>query len=207
MIQRDINGREIPPGKVERRLEANFMKGTVPSWITTAGSASVTVGSLDTASPYLKIETTNELAGVTGPSVDLSNFKEVRWGMAASTDIQDTTDGWDFGLTDGTDGVNLSVPRADNNEVQIRYFEGGTTDDRVLNWNWMLQDGICFSEIRLRPEPASAILAGGGDSVVDFDESPPMSVGPVDSRIRVDSTGTSGTAVVRVHKLWLSVIE
>lgn len=208
MIHRDISGNEIPAGKVTRSLESSFMEGTVPGWITTTGDATASVGSLDSSDPYLGVEVSSGMEGIEGPSVDLTQFKEVRWGMVATTTVQKgvDTEGWDMGLTDGNDGANLSLTNADLDDgATLRTFDSGATNDTDLNWDWMLNGGLVYSELRIRPQSGEvAVFAGGGDDVVYYDESPAMSVGTVNTRVRVE---TADTDKINIRKLWLRLIE
>jgi hypothetical protein len=71
----DNAGRLVPPGKVTRALEANFLDGTLPAWLTvTTGSAGHGATASTTGAVSGNVATVR-----TAATFSMSDMKAVRW--------------------------------------------------------------------------------------------------------------------------------
>jgi len=210
MVYRDFDGEEVPMGKVERRLEADFLTSSIPGWITKyayEGTSTLTNRSISNSRGELALSIDDaKSTGLNLPQVDPTKFRELRVG--AAFEITSGGSPWvklGFADTDsgivgtGSDAIFLdqeynSMAYADLKNLGIEAFD--------TNYPWVTDGNSIVTEVRLRPfENGVTVLGGGADQV--FWEGTISKSSYAKYYPKIETSG--GT--LEISKLWLDVIH
>lgn len=106
---KDLMGRDIPEGKVTRELVANFLDGTMPSWLSLiSGTASYILPA--TGKGGLKLETgaiNGDVAQIKSYGIYLGSFLEVSFTVEGFQTDTDTKASIGIGIQDSPRGVGF----------------------------------------------------------------------------------------------------
>ncbi|WP_254280623.1 hypothetical protein [Haloarcula marina] len=215
MVHRDIDGNEIPTGKVHRRLEGNFVTDTVPNWITTYSNnatTSLTNRPISNGRGPLRFSCDGTSGGINLPAVDPTAFREIRIGAAMSvssggdmyvnTGFANTTG--DI-ADNGTDGVIVAAEyNAADTTATVNEVGGGDKYD--TNYSYVLEGKPIVMELRLRPfEDGVTVLGGGGTSVFWEQNGLGMSYDTYYPKIEI--APVDGNGDVDISKIWMDVFH
>lgn len=179
-------------------------------------STAVTVAFEDTVvgRGELRVDVNNDVGGVRGPTIDPSNFREVRWGVVIRDNLTANNKLF-FGLWDttgvsaaSTDTVGFEQQQSDA-AVTLR-DEAGSLTSPSPNFD-AIQDGNSrYLEFRYRqPENRLQIVSGGGDSLEfdDVDASAFDATGELYPRVYIMTTKNATNESFWLSRSWLTAIH
>lgn len=210
-----IFGEEIPEGKVHRRLEADFINETsLPGWLTSFGGTTTTLthNDVSTGRGDLDVQVDNAKGGLTGPEIDITAFREVRFGVAVQSGLTATNllvAEWADGSGGTTKSNYISMNEApSDSRATLALKESGTSSSKSLNFDWDHQTAPAIIEVRLRNYDKSfSIVAGDGEQVIHEEGGLGYDNGNMFPQVWADTSNEATIESFQVSKAWVDLIH
>lgn len=187
MPVRDMRGREVPVGKIDRRVRYDgIVESAPPDWLEPVGAATLRKADVADGRGECHVEVDGTFGGVRGPAFDAEAPRELRISVGLMTELAPDTD-VTIGFADAPD------PRKADNWCYLREPEdAGLQSDGYMNTSRMafgedgsetesgnlgiITHGSSVVEVRIRPfEDGASVLVGGdgrGDVFYEDDGCP-----------------------------------
>lgn len=213
-LPRDLEGRIVPPGRITKRISADFMfDSALPSWLVVTSGTLTNVLGLD-ASGGRALVTTGTTTGDTATlsttvGVDISRMESVRWDLEGFvTNNVGTTLDLNVGLRDtgNTAGVYFTQAGGSTNGVRCRYA-GDTTTGQASNANVInLGEGNRNKNISflLLPKLKHAYYLEDDQVGADWDLSANLPLGVITPSVTI-TTKDAAAKNFRIHRVALTV--
>jgi hypothetical protein len=197
-------------------LETDFLNdSSLPGWLSAIGtSTTVTHNSIGSDRGELEVAVAGNKGGLEAIAVDGTSVREIRFGYAGRTTLQNSDDDQDslaVGIEDsqGTSGGNngaftfRKTKNAPPYRVDIK--EGGTFVTRDVNLDFYTGEPFQI-EMRLRPADDYVALLEG-DNVVYEQSGEPLGTATYYPSIQLNTANTGDTETVYLQKCWLEIVQ